>query len=269
MSIHEQGTSDFQIGQAPASEEPVTVNILPKGADELSPEQSPENKPVAENMLPSDQTQGQVGEPSPTTPVTQDPASQQVQPEPQTAQNAAQILQNQGLDLAPFMQEFTENGQLGDESYKALEGAGFDRGLVDTYIEGRQAILDRQDTQVTSLSQQLAGGEAEFQSVQQWAATNVAQEVLAQYNDDVGSMDLGRAENAVRSLIHRYQTAQGNEGAQLDGNSVHNDQGSIYEDRSQMMADMRDPQYHESPAFRAAVARKAERSIKKNGGFFS
>ena len=66
-------------------------------------------------------------------------------------------------------QEYAEKGQLGEESYKALEESGIPKEYVDQFIAGQKAIGDQQTNTVKSM----VGGEESYNEMAQWASQNM------------------------------------------------------------------------------------------------
>ena len=62
-------------------------------------------------------------------PSEEEPGSLEIQ---EQAQN---VLEAAGLNLDEFTQEFTDNGNLSEDSFSKLENAGFPRAMVDQYIK--------------------------------------------------------------------------------------------------------------------------------------
>ena len=52
----------------------------------------------------------------------------------------AQVMDKAGLDFNVFQKEYEENGELSNEAYDALSKAGFPKTLVDTWIQGQEAL---------------------------------------------------------------------------------------------------------------------------------
>jgi hypothetical protein len=108
----------------------------------------------------------------------------------------------------------------------------------------------------------LNGQEADLQTLYEWAATNIPKDELLGYNALVTgpTRNIALAKTVLDSFVNRYNAAYGRDPkafvAQASGNTSPNDGLVGYEDRAQMMADMRDPKYEVSPAFRKMVERR-------------
>lgn len=108
----------------------------------------------------------------------------------------------------------------------------------------------------------LNGREADLSALYEWAAVNIPKDELVGYNALVTgpTRNIALAKTVLESFLGRYNDAYGRDPkafvAQASGNISPNDGLVGYEDRAQMMADMRDPKYEESPAWRKMVERR-------------
>jgi hypothetical protein len=160
-----------------------------------------------------------------------------------------------GLDFDSFGTEFTEKGELSEESYTALAEKGLGREIVDAYIEGQQAKADLFRAEVL-LS---VGGEKSYEDISTWAATNLTDAELTAYNDQVEGANLTAAKMAVQGLKARYEAANGEEPQLLNGETGGNSV-EVFRSTAELTAAMRDPRYKKDSAYRADVERKLAKS---------
>lgn len=154
-----------------------------------------------------------------------------------------------GLDFDTYAQEFSTHGGLTEESYAELASKGFDRDLVDSFIEGQQAIAAGYSDQVLS---EVGGGEA-YQEMVEWAKSNLSPAEIDAYNQQVESRNIHAARMAVLGLQARFQAVNGREPTLLDGD-VTTSSGKAFRSTAEMTAAMRDPRYKTDPAYRQDVA---------------
>jgi hypothetical protein len=168
---------------------------------------------------------------------------------------AREAVQEAGLDFTALSNEFWENDGLTDTSYQALENAGIPKDLVDSYIEGQQAILTNTTTEVYDS----VGGQDNYTAMIDWAADNMSEGQIDAFNIAVNSGDMDQTKFAVQGLRSMYEAQQGVEPARsLAGQS--RPSADAYASLAQMKADMADPRYSSDPAFRDQVAAKLSRS---------
>lgn len=168
---------------------------------------------------------------------------------------AAQFLDDKGLNFDAFAQEVLQTGGLSNEAYQALEQAGIHRKIVDTYIEGQTAIA----SQIRNTALSSVGGEQAYAQIIQWAQANLTEGEIAAYNASLDTQDLDQAIFAIRGLQARYRSDVGTMPNFVQGQSGGNSAGS-YQSLAQLTKDMSDPRYETDPAYRSTVANKLRNS---------
>jgi len=174
---------------------------------------------------------------------------------PEAPQEAQQALQEKGLDLNEFSQEFASKGELSTESYEKLAKAGFDKNLVDQYIEGQRALASQYETSIKAE----VGGEEKYSEMVTWAKANMTPAEITAFNSAVSSGNTDQAKLAVLGLATKYSKANGSEPQRLLGGQQ-NATADVFESTAQVTEAMRDPRYKNDPAFRAKVQQKLSRS---------
>lgn len=173
----------------------------------------------------------------------------------QPGQNPEQALSEKGLDLSTFTAEFNAKGELSAESYAKLAAAGFDKGIVDNYINGQKAVVAQYETAVVSE----VGGPEKYSEMVAWAKANMTDAEVNAYNAAVSSGDVAQAKLAVLGLSAKFSKANGSEPRLVQGRTT-NPSGDVFESTAQLTEAMRDPRYAKDPAYRAKVQAKLSRS---------
>lgn len=166
--------------------------------------------------------------------------------------------EEQGLvtpsDLEKYEDEYLKNnGAIGDESYKELAKKGISRELVDSFIEGREHLSQKQADSLFNL----AGGEENYTRMTDWAGENLGEDEMESFNNAVGGRDIGLAKLAIQGLYSQYSSqantapapslVQGGKASPTSG------YGSAYE----MQQDMKNPLYKAGDkAFHAMVEKR-------------
>lgn len=169
--------------------------------------------------------------------------------------DAAQALDNAGLDFEAFSTEYAEKGSLTEESYKALADKGFSKDLVDSWIAGQEAIANS----ATQAVYNQVGGADTYAEMMTWASQNMTEAEINSYNNAVDSGDINLINLAVQGLQSRYRSVEGNEPKLVQGNNAPTTSGA-FQSAAEITAAMRDPRYHADPAYRKQVAEKLSRS---------
>ena len=168
---------------------------------------------------------------------------------------AENAVENAGLDFNTLAQEYADNGQLGEQSYKALEDSGIPKEYVDQFIAGQKAIGAQQTSNVKSM----VGGEEAYNEMASWASKNMSEGEKKAYNAAVNSADMDTVKLAVDSLKAKYQSANGTEPNLVQGKATPvAEQG--YSSWAEVTEAMADPRYAKDPAYQAAVKAKIANS---------
>lgn len=167
-------------------------------------------------------------------------------------------------EAAPFAEvkaaaeaEFEKNGELSDDTYKALEKRGFSREMVDQYIAGAGAVTSQAEDRVFT---EADTDRATYEAATAWAADNLDEGEKEKFNAALSTHE--GAVLAVKDLIARYQREADIE----PSNTIHGGSGNsgsgFFKSRGEMVAAMSDPRYKTDAAFRAEVAGKIDRAAK-------
>ena len=187
-------------GFAPSEEEEIIEDteeeqIDEDDADEASDEEDDENPDEEEDD--SDNK------------ALEDEADEQVRQAVASLQNeadaAAEFLAGHGITYNDLVAEYQEYGKLTKQTIADLAKAGISERLVEGYIQGQQARMDIYASRV----QGIAGGEAEYVKLMNWAAKHLSEKEIRHYDKAVESHDIEEARFAVEGLMARRKAAQG------------------------------------------------------------
>jgi hypothetical protein len=160
-----------------------------------------------------------------------------------------------GLDMDALEAEYRENGELSAEAYEKAAKAGFDKDKVDRYIDGQNAIVEKQ---VQGIYQSVGGQEA-YNELLEWAGDNLSKEEIDHFNSTVATNDPVAITFAAKGLMAQKNAGKAVEPTrQVEGGNA--PAADIYESTEQWKADMRDPRYAQDPAFVQKVMDKFARS---------
>tara|TARA_Y100000996_G_scaffold415483_1_gene410488 strand:+ start:5848 stop:6606 length:759 start_codon:yes stop_codon:yes gene_type:complete len=153
--------------------------------------------------------------------------------------------------------EWQEKGELSVDTYKSLADAGLSKELVDSYIQGQQALQSSEEDALMDI----VGGREAYTTVSEWAAESLSESQLDAYNKAVSSGTTEQAKLAVDWLKSKHDAANGTNPALIQGRT----QGSSnkpFESRAQILEAMalRDAngnkKYELDSAYRAEVERR-------------
>ncbi len=159
------------------------------------------------------------------------------------------------------------NGQITDEMYSSLEGAGLSRGSIDAYLAGRAAqsgytgtteSKDMSDADINSVRNSV-GGEAEYNKLTQWAFDNLDSNLIKGYDNLLETGNLNAIKLALSGIKSQYDEANGYEGRMLTGKAPKSS-GDVFRSQAQLVQAMADPRYDNDPAYRQDILEKLDRS---------
>ena len=172
----------------------------------------------------------------------------------ESANEVSDLLDSKGLDFDVFAQEYAETGELSDDAYAALEQAGFSESMVDSWINGQDALA----AQMTADMQSIVGGGETYTDMVTWASNNLPASEVEAYNATMDSQDPDMIKFAVQGLFARYRSEA--EPTLMQGGSGAVSSGGRFESTAELTAAMGDPRYAKDPAYRQAVADKLAKS---------
>jgi len=170
-----------------------------------------------------------------------------------TQENKATESQGNVSELVNNAREefFSNDGQLSEDTYKALEQSGMPKDVVDAFIEGQTAKAQLYNTQLQSI-----GGE-QHQSALDWGGENLSDAEIAAFNKEYTSGDITRATVAMKGLLAQYQVANGKPGKLLQGETSGTAGVQAYASKQEWLADMKNPKYKANDvAYHAQVQKR-------------
>ena len=137
--------------------------------------------------------------------------------------------------------------------------------LVNAYLEiqannpqAPQQAIEMSDAQVNSVMN-AAGGEAQYNRIVEWAASNLDNRSIDAFDSVVDSGNPAAINIAFAGLQARYNDANGYEGRMLQGKAA-SSSGDVFRSQAELVAAMGDPRYDTDPAYRADVIEKLDAS---------
>ena len=166
-----------------------------------------------------------------------------------TAEKATEVLESKGFDYQALTEEFQANGDLTPETRDKLAKQGLTPELVDAYIEGQKAIVQRAMEDIAST----VGGMENMATIVDWAKANLSEE-------EKKSIDAVHDPAVIKILLKDLERRMNDsEGyvpqAQLQGGAG-DVRGDYFESMAEVEEAINDPRYSKDPAYRAKVAQK-------------
>ena len=159
---------------------------------------------------------------------------------------------------------YANDGQLSEETIESFSQMS-SQDLVNAYLE-IQANNPQAPTQVAELSeaqvnqvQNACGGEANYNTVVDWAASNLTDEAINAFDSVVDSGNPMAISIAFKGLQNEYNEANGYEGRMLQGRAA-SSAGETFRSQAELVSAMGDPRYDTDEAYRDDVLRKLDAS---------
>ena len=159
---------------------------------------------------------------------------------------------------------YANDGQLSKETIAKFSEMS-SQDLVNAYLEiqannpqAPQQAVEMSEAQVNSV-QNAAGGEANYNRVIEWAASNLPESQIDAFVSVVDSGNPAAINIAFQGLQSQYNESNGYEGRMLQGKPA-SSRGEVYRSQAELVAAMGDPRYDTDPAYRADVIEKLNQS---------
>ena len=174
-----------------------------------------------------------------------------------------------GIDPFKMNEYFVENnGTLTDEMYTDLNKAGFNKAMVDSYLEGVRNQVGMEQAQVNEAPvlsdaevaevHSIAGGKQGYEQLMAWASDNISDADAKNFDEVVETGNKAAVTFAVKALFGQYEDAMGRDSTLIQGKK--SAPSDVYRSMAQVVSDMNDPRYDRDEAFRDDVQAKLARS---------
>ena len=197
VEINEKAPNEIE----PEEKQQAETTELPQEENDR-PQWLPEKFKSAEDMAQAySELEKKLGQPKEEA--TEEPEQSETEAENETEQTeentseAVKVLEEASTEF------WNNDGQLSEETYDALEKAGYPKHLVDSYADGQKALVQQQQTELESLTN------GQYDSMVEWANETLDQAELNSIDALIGSGDISQAKLAVQGLYARYQNATG------------------------------------------------------------
>jgi hypothetical protein len=162
--------------------------------------------------------------------------------------------QSEPVSFTKFADEYAEAGELTADSFTELEGMGYPKEMVETYIKGMQSSQTANAEEVMAT----VGGKEGYEELTDWAKASLDVKELELYNNMVsGSTE--NAKMAVEWLSSKREAVEGNEPNLIQGKASAAPKDE-FRSTAQVVAAMKDPRYGKDTAYTKDVEEKLGRS---------
>lgn len=152
--------------------------------------------------------------------------------------------------FTPYFDEFAKDGQLSEESFKALEAKGLPRAVVENYIEGMRASAERETNSVL----EVVGGQENYTKMIEWAGSHLPIAEIHAYDEAITSGDSAKVKLAVSGLHAQFVKSEGSPANLVRGGAATGIQA--FRSTAEVTAAMSDPRYRTDPAYQEEVMQR-------------
>ena len=156
------------------------------------------------------------------------------------------------------------NEQLSEETIGKLSGMD-SKDLLSAYLAEQKANpieqapeVDLTDRDISSV-QDVAGGANDYNTLVEWASSNLSKSEIQSFDDLISSGNVGAIKLAVSGLKAQYDNANGYEGRMLTGKPPQTSK-DVFRSQAEVVAAMSDSRYDRDPAYRQDLIEKLDRS---------
>ena len=159
---------------------------------------------------------------------------------------------------------YANDGTLSDETIERFTEMS-SQDLVAAYLEiqannpqAAQQAVEMSEAQVNSV-QNSAGGEANYNRIVEWAASNLPNNQIDAFDSVVDSGNPAAIGIAFQGLQSQYNEANGYEGRMLQGKAP-SSSGEVFRSQAELVAAMGDPRYDTDEAYRNDILTRLDNS---------
>ena len=159
---------------------------------------------------------------------------------------------------------YANDGTLSEETIERFSEMS-SQDLVSAYMEmyengqvNTAQAAEMSDAQVNSVMN-AAGGESNYNTVVEWAASNLSDRQIDAFDSVVDSGNPASIGIAFQGLQSAYNDANGYEGRMLQGRAA-SSAGEAFRSQAELVSAMGDPRYDTDEAYRDDVLRKIDQS---------
>ena len=188
-----------------------------------------------------------------------EPTEERVEEEPVEEQPEATEITETVNYMHQLSKEVGDDGVLSEEAIDKLSGLDT-KDLIKAYMQynsqAQQASIAGSELQAIRDS---VGGDAQYTEMVQWAANNLSETEIADFNAVTNTNNPAAIRFAVSSLNSRWKEGAGHEAELVTGRKAA-DNGARFRSHAELSRAIADPRYASDPAYRQDVEAKLSRS---------
>ena len=170
----------------------------------------------------------------------------------------AEVLTEAQIDPQDISNRFQESGEISEDDYTKLEGAGFSRQVIDTYLDGLRGTsgdtAEIATAEIESIKNSV-GGDDNYTKMTAWAQQNLSDQDGQAFNDLMEQGNAAQIRMAVQGLYSQYTNAMGVEPNLVTGKAATSGP-TPYKSTAEVVAAMSDKRYGKDVTYTQDVQRR-------------
>ena len=170
----------------------------------------------------------------------------------------AEVLTEAQIDPQDISTRFQESGEISEDDYTKLEGAGFSRQVIDTYLDGLRGTsgdtAEIATAEIESIKNSV-GGDDNYTKMTAWAQQNLSDQDGQAFNDLMEQGNAAQIRMAVQGLYSQYTNAMGVEPNLVTGKAATSGP-TPYKSTAEVVAAMSDKRYGKDVTYTQDVQRR-------------
>lgn len=154
-------------------------------------------------------------------------------------------LKTKGVDLNQAVKEYNLSGTLSAKTIAELVNAGYPEEVIETFLEGRQALEER----FTNAVYQSVGGEEQYNQLIAWAKENLPQKTLETYNRAIDNNNLEALTLMLEGIKAKRTAKMGTRNPSILGNGAVKAPARGFSSKDEVIKAFSDPRYGRDPAY--------------------
>lgn len=161
-----------------------------------------------------------------------------------------------GIQLDKFYDEYADKGELTNESYEELAKQGLNKDLVDSFIQGQNALAEQQSNEMHAI----VGGKENYESMVSWASENLTETESLAFNAIMEKGNRDEMQLAINGMNSRWKSSVGaNEPRTIKGVAAKIN-SDVFKSTYEVAEAINNPKYSKDTFYRKQVEDKIKRS---------
>lgn len=179
----------------------------------------------------------------------------EIQEQLKASKEAENVLTSKGVDYEALTKEYEETGGFSEKTYQALEKAGFNKQLVDSYVKGMEAVAEK----FTNTVYDYVGGREAYEEMTKYIVSQGAKQVDS-FNRLVSTGDMEQIKMAIdginAKMASNKQAKHGTKNPSILGGGGSTVSNEGFATKAEMIDAMSDKRYGRDKSYTLGIQAK-------------